>query len=295
MDGLVPRGSTGVLANADLPTMLAPIVSPRVELQPSSKNEECHNDGIVNLTNDGMQIERKYPHLLALSTSQLELLNRMANAKELEDLLECSLRWKTFQEQLSKCESENKTRNSIKVQEGVEFGKGHEVDELKRKLDQAIQENVHAQSKVKQLKRIVHLDKCMPKKSLDSRWLVWAQKLQDKSDALSRAMKGLLKLAMKSKDECNAVESFFWHLKQMFELHLRGSTDITYWGDVDAMFERLNHTKKEEDPHINWTLELEEGWIPYNTFSAHIKKNEKAIVHACDPSPGLLTAHCSLC
>jgi len=72
-------------------------------------------------------------------------------------------------------------------------------------------------------------------------------------------MKGLLRLVMKSDDEYANVESSYWHLKDIFALHVRRSTEMTYWGDMEAMFEWLNHTKNKLSPYINWTLEVEEG------------------------------------
>jgi len=69
------------------------------------------------------------------------------------------------------------------------------------------------------------------------RWLTWIQKLEDKPFIVSQAMKGLLRLAMKLNDEYANVESFYWRLKDMFALHVRGSIELTCWGDMEAMFE----------------------------------------------------------
>jgi len=62
-----------------------------------------------------------------------------------------------------------------------------------------------------------------------------------------------------------------------------------------VMFERLNHTKNKLSPNINWTLEVEEGWVPYNTLSAHIQKNEKIVVHSSNLSSRILEDTCSFC
>jgi len=43
--------------------------------------------------------------------------------------------------------------------------------------------------------------------------------------------------AMKSDEECDVVETSMWQLKKMFDLHPRRSTEGTYWGDIDTMFE----------------------------------------------------------
>jgi len=53
-------------------------------------------------------------------------------------------------------------------------------------------------------------------------------KLQNKPFVVFGTMKGLLKFAMKLDEECNVVETSLWQLKQRFDLHLRGSTNITF-------------------------------------------------------------------
>ena len=172
---------------------------------------------------------------------------------------------------------------------------GSEVEELKKQLDEANQRNVRTQSEFERLQSIVQLDECMSNDKLDPRWLTWVHQLQAPRRVVTKSMKGLLKLAMKSDEEFKAIHNSYWQMKQKFESYLGGSTYITQWGDMDLMFERLNNAHKEESTHINWVLEAEEGWIPYNTLSAHIKKDEKMVVHACDPSPGILQGRCSLC
>lgn len=157
-----------------------------------------------------------------------------------------------------------------------------------------MQENVLAQFELTRLRRVVAMDQYMAGDRSDNHWLSWIYKLHDQPSVVSRAMKRLLKFAMRSNEECDVVESSMWRLKKMFEEHPSGSTDITCWGDIDAMFERLNHAKKDTLSHVNWSLEVEEGWVPYNTFSAHIKEDQK-VVHACDPALGILEGHCSLC
>ena len=170
-----------------------------------------------------------------------------------------------------------------------------EVKELKQSLKEAVESNKKLQCKLDRLERIVQLKKSLKFPNSEPRWLTWIQKLEDKSFVISQATKGLLRLAMKSEDEYKHVESSYWRLQSMFTEHPTGSTEITCWGDMEAMFERLNHTKNEKSPHINWTLEVEEGWVPYSTLSAHIQKHEKTVVHGCGTSPVILEGHCSIC
>jgi hypothetical protein len=172
----------------------------------------------------------------------------------------------------------------------------HELEELKHQLEEAIEAKVSVESELNRLKLSLNLEKLMPSSGLESRWLAWVQKLQDKPSVVSRAMVGLQTLAMESIENCNAIESSLNRFKTIFDQHpSKGYTEITCWGDMDAMFERLNHTKKDEDTHINWALEAEEGWVPYNTLSAHIKDEDKKVVHACDLASPILKGSCSLC
>jgi hypothetical protein len=51
------------------------------------------------------------------------------------------------------------------------------------------------------------------------------------------------------------------------------------------MLERTNHHSKDRSGKIDWTLEVEEGWVPHNIFSAHFLKENKVVIHTCDPAP----------
>jgi len=79
VDSNVLDNLTHVPLNHDLPTMPSPILSPRIEMHLSPRNGEHSNDMAINLTIDGRETESKHPHLLALSTSQLEVPRQMPN------------------------------------------------------------------------------------------------------------------------------------------------------------------------------------------------------------------------
>ena len=171
-----------------------------------------------------------------------------------------------------------------------------DFEELKHKLEEAIEAKGIVESKLNRLQLCLDLKKFMPSSGLESRWLAWVQRLQDRPSVVSRAMAGLQTLAMESNENCDAIQSSLSWFKTMFDQHpSKGYTEITCWGDMDAMFERLNHTKKDQAPPINWALEVEEGWVPYNTLSTHINVKDKRVVHACDPASPILDGCCSLC
>jgi hypothetical protein len=74
-----------------------------------------------------------------------------------------------------------------------------------------------------------------------------------------------------------------------------GSTKCTTWGDIDQMLEYMNHHSKDRSGKIDWTLEVEEGWVPHNIFSAHFLKENKVVIHTCDPAPEFMDNNCSFC
>ena len=61
------------------------------------------------------------------------------------------------------------------------------------------------------------------------------------------------------------------------------------------MLERMNHHSKDRSGKIDWTLKVEEGWVPHNIFSAHFVKENKVVIHTCDPAPEFMDNNCSLC
>jgi hypothetical protein len=83
--------------------------------------------------------------------------------------------------------------------------------------------------------------------------------------------------------------------KTISERCIGGSTEVTTWGDIDYMFKQTNHYRKERSRNINWSLEVEEGWKPYNIFSTHFLEENKEVIHTCDPRAEFLYNNCSLC
>ena len=61
------------------------------------------------------------------------------------------------------------------------------------------------------------------------------------------------------------------------------------------MMDCINYNQKRKSNGIDWALEVEEGWVPYNIFSSHFTESERKIIHTCDPVPAVLNDKCSLC
>jgi hypothetical protein len=61
------------------------------------------------------------------------------------------------------------------------------------------------------------------------------------------------------------------------------------------MLERRNYHSKDRSGKIDWTLELEEGWVPHNIFSAHFLKEKKVEIPTCNPTPEFMDNNYSLC
>jgi hypothetical protein len=74
-----------------------------------------------------------------------------------------------------------------------------------------------------------------------------------------------------------------------------GPTECTTWSDINQMLERTNHHSKDRSGKIDWTLEVEEGWMPHNIFSAHFSKENKVVIDTCDLAPEFMDNNCSLC
>ena len=60
------------------------------------------------------------------------------------------------------------------------------------------------------------------------------------------------------------------------------------------MLEHTNHHLKDRPRKINWTLEVEEGWVPHIIFSTHFLNKNKVVIHTCDLVPEFMDNNCSL-
>ena len=128
----------------------------------------------------------------------------------------------------------------------------HEVQELRQQLDLAIQAKNDAESSLRRMKHVQILYDILPMKTGDLRWVLWARHLQQQSGLCSQLMRGLLKYAMQSDESLSNVQSSHLRLKEKFDAELKDpEVCITVWGNMDRMFERLNHGRTYESDNIN--------------------------------------------
>jgi hypothetical protein len=96
-------------------------------------------------------------------------------------------------------------------------------------------------------------------------------------------------------EEGNAVNALLERFKIISARPVDGSTKRTTWGNIDQILQRTNHYSKDRSRKIDWTLEVEEGWVLHNIFSAHFLKENKVVIHTCDPVLEFMDNNCSLC
>ena len=93
----------------------------------------------------------------------------------------------------------------------------HEVKEMKKKLEEAVQENAALQRDVERLKKTLYFDRFAPEGALHSRWLAWAQQLQDRPTVAARALIALQKKALQSDEELKYLENSLSKFKRTFD------------------------------------------------------------------------------
>ena len=170
------------------------------------------------------------------------------------------------------------------------------VEELKHQLDLAIQEKNEAESSMRRMENVGALGNILPKGSGDLRWMFWARQLQDPARVASRLMNGLLAYAMESDETYEHVSNSYLRMsKKLEDEKANPDVQVTVWGDMDRMFERLNHGKSYQSDDIDWTKETEEGWVVHNTLSAHILDEERTLVLGSTPNDFMLKGRCCLC
>ena len=108
-------------------------------------------------------------------------------------------------------------------------------------------------------------------------------------------MQALQETAATLVEQANAMNALLERFKIISARPVGGSMECTTWGDINQMLERTNHHLKNRSGKIDWTLEVEEGWVPHNIFSAHFLKENKVVIHTCDPTLEFMDNNCSLC
>jgi hypothetical protein len=91
---------------------------------------------------------------------------------------------------------------------------------------------------------------------------------------VSATLQKLQGCTSRSIEEGNIVHASIERLKTIKEQRVGGPTKFTTWGDIDHMLQRTIHYTKDRSGKTYWSLEVEEGWMPYKLFSASLFRGE---------------------
>jgi RING-H2 zinc finger domain len=170
-----------------------------------------------------------------------------------------------------------------------------DTESVLQKLEVANKERDEARAELESLQRTLTKVDYTPCQKTTMPWLGWIHRLQDRETMVSKAQHDLKKYAAESKVSCELVESSLERFKNIIGQRGHEPTKVTIWGDIAEMMDRTNYYRKGKSEGIDWALEVEEGWVPYNIFSSHFVESERSIIHTCDPVPAFLNDKCSLC
>ena len=185
--------------------------------------------------------------------------------------------------------------NPTTVRDAAVLEHGATIESVIQKLEVANQERNQALEKLEALERCLRLGQYKPKCEEHLSWLGWVHWLSDKEEMVNTASRALRDNAHTSIERADAALASMERFKMINARSARGPGECTTWSDMDQMLERTNHHLKERSGKIDWTLEVEEGWVPYNIFSAHFLKESKVVIHTYDPAPKFMDKNCSLC
>jgi hypothetical protein len=145
------------------------------------------------------------------------------------------------------------------------------------------------------LRSCLRVGNYFPKTKDKLSWLGWVHRLSDRGYMVNTAMRTLRETIAMSIEQADAMNSSLERFKMISTQPVGGSTECTTWGDIDQIMERTNHHSKDRSGKIDWTLEVEERWVPHNIFSTHFLKENKVVIHTCDPAPEFMDNNCSMC
>jgi hypothetical protein len=181
------------------------------------------------------------------------------------------------------------------VEDAAVLEQGATLESVVQKLEVANKERDKALADLEALRRCLHMENYFPKTEDKLSWLGWVHRLSDRLDMVSTAWQALRKNVVTSVEQVDAVNASLERFKIISARPVGGPTECTTWGDIDQMLEHTNHYSKDRSGKIDWTLEVEEGWVPHNIFSTHFLKENKVVIHTCDPAPEFMDNNCSLC
>ena len=170
-----------------------------------------------------------------------------------------------------------------------------DMESVLQELEVAKKERDAARAELESLRRTFAMVDDIPSHENVMPWLAWVHRLQDRETMVSKASNSLKKDAARSNASRELLEASLERFKNTSAKEGRERTECTVWGDVVEMMDRTNYHRKGMSKDVDWTLEVEEGWVPYNIFSSHFMESERTVIHTCDPRPTFLDDKCSLC
>ena len=181
-----------------------------------------------------------------------------------------------------------------------ERGKGpmddsQEVDNLLRDLEVARRERDEARTELQKLKSTIQMVDDTPCSTKALSWLGWVHKLRDKETIVSKAQQDMKKCAITSMDVEEAIQSSLQKYNEAAAKGGEDATKITIWRDVEEMMERTLHSSKNRRGVIDWALEVEEGWMPYDVLSSHLDESKREVIRTRKPSEEYSRETCSIC
>jgi hypothetical protein len=162
------------------------------------------------------------------------------------------------------------------------------------KLEVVSKEQDKALTDLEALRKCLHMGQYFPKSEHQLSWLGWVHQFNNMIDMVSTAWWALREIVATSVEQADAMNTSLERFKIISAQPVGGPMECTTWGDIDQMLERTNHHSKDRSGKIDWTLEVEEGWMPHNIYSAHFLKENKVVIHTCDPVPEFMDNNCSL-
>ena len=172
---------------------------------------------------------------------------------------------------------------------------GQDMESMVLKLEVANKERDDARAELASLRKTLATVDYTPCHENTMPWLGWVHRLQDRETMVSRAAHSLKKAAAESKASGELVEASVQRFKNTIGGRAREPTRNTIWGDVAEMMDRTSYYRNGKSTDIDWSLEVEEGWVPFNIFSSHFEESKRTVIHTCDPVPPFLNDKCSLC
>jgi hypothetical protein len=173
--------------------------------------------------------------------------------------------------------------NPATVEDAAVLEQGATLELVVQKLEVANKERDKALADLEALRRCLRMGNYFPKTEDKLSWLDWVHWLSDRLDMVSTVWRALRETAPTSINQADAVSTSLERFKIISARPVGGLMECTTWDDIDQMLERTNHHSKDRSGKIDWTLEVEERWVPHNVFSTHFLKENKVVIHTCDP------------